>query len=76
MFERGARVRQVFQVRRFRPVLQVREVRDKRRLCEELLRREVVEVKRVCEGLHKLEHVNKLYLWEATIFYAGCRAYL
>lgn len=54
VLERRARVRQVFQVRRFRPVLQVGEVGDKGGLCEELLRREVVEVQWVCEGLNKL----------------------
>lgn len=52
--QRRAGVRQVFQVRRPRPVLEVGEVGDERGLREELLRGQVVEVEGVGEGLDKL----------------------
>lgn len=54
VLERGARVGEVLEVRRARPVLEVGEVRDERRVREELLRGEVVEVEGVREGLDKL----------------------
>lgn len=54
MPERGARIRQVLEIRRLGPVLQVGEVGDKGRLREQLLRREMVEVEGVGERLDKL----------------------
>lgn len=54
MLERRARVRQVFEIWRFRPVLQVGKVGDKGRLREEFLGGEVVEIEGICEGLDEL----------------------
>lgn len=54
VLERRARVRQVFEIWRFRPVLQVGKVGDKGRLREEFLGGEVVEIEGICEGLDEL----------------------
>lgn len=55
MLQGRARVVQVLDVGRARPVAQVRQVCDKGGIVEELLRREVIEVGWVREGLDELE---------------------
>lgn len=66
MPQRRARVRQVFEVGRSRPVLQIGQVCDEGRLGQVLLRGEVVEVGRVGERLHELE--LDLEAREAAVF--------
>lgn len=55
VLQRRARVGQVLEVRRPRPVLQVVEVGDEARVGEQLARRQVVEVVGVAKRLDELE---------------------